>query len=390
MTHYLAGPTVTRMMAEMGADIVKIEQPPYGDASRTLAVIREGRSGYFVSQNRGKRSLCLDFKSAESIQIIKDLIPSIDVVVENYSAGVMARRGLDYESLSAINPKLVMASISGFGQTGPLSHKTSFDLIAQGFAGLMHVTGEADGPPQFVGVGIADCTAGFTAYAAIGYALLRRTTTGKGSHLDISMVDALFHMHEMNVHAPSMTNGEWKPMRAGSHHPAVCPGGAYQGPQGYIMILCTQGQMPGLWKALGREDLLEDPRFNNNATRLDNVEEFVGIVESWMATFDTDEQVIAALEAERVPCGPVIDPGQAVNHPYFQERRMVREISDPLAGTFHVPGFPIKFSDAAPEPDLVTPNLGQHNHEILRDLCGYDEATIATLVKGGVLAEKDR
>ena len=389
-TQYLAGPSCTRLLAEMGADVIKVEMAPLGDPIRATSPRRNRRSGYFVQQNRGKRSLCLDFKSAESIQIIKDLIPSIDVVVENYSAGVMARRGLDYESLSAINPKLVMASISGFGQTGPLSHKTSFDLIAQGFAGLMHVTGEADGPPQFVGVGIADCTAGFTAYAAIGYALLRRTTTGKGSHLDISMVDALFHMHEMNVHAPSMTNGEWKPMRAGSHHPAVCPGGAYQGPQSYIMILCTQGQMPGLWKALGREDLLEDPRFNNNATRLDNVEEFVGIVESWMATFDTDEQVIAALEAERVPCGPVIDPGQAVNHPYFQERRMVREISDPLAGTFHVPGFPIKFSDAAPEPDLVTANLGQHNHEILRDLCGYDEATIATLVKGGVLAEKDR
>ena len=254
----------------------------------------------------------------------------------------------------------------------------------------MHVTGEADGPPQFVGVGIADCTAGFTAFAAIGYALLRRTMTGQGSHLDISMVDALFHMHEMNVHAPSMTDGEWKPMRAGAHHPAVCPGGAYQGPQGYIMILCTQGQMPGLWNAIGRPDLAEDPRFVNNATRLEHVDEFVEVVESWMATFATDDEVIAALEAERVPCGPVLDPGQAYAHPYFQDRRMVREITDPLAGSFNVPGFPIKFSDAAPEPELVTPNLGQHNDDVLRDLCGYDEATIAALRDGGVLAEKDR
>jgi crotonobetainyl-CoA:carnitine CoA-transferase CaiB-like acyl-CoA transferase len=389
-TQYLAGPSCTRLLAEMGADVIKVEMAPLGDPIRANAPRRNRRSGYFVQQNRGKRSLCLDLRSPRSVQIVKDLVPHVDVVVENYSPGVMTRRGLDYESLSAINPRLVMASISGFGQQGPLSHKTSFDLIAQGFAGLMHVTGEPDGPPQFVGAGIADCTAGFTAFAAIGYALLRRTTTGRGSHLDISMVDALFHMHEMNVHAPSMTGGEWRPRRAGSHHPAVCPGGAYHGPQGYIMILCTQVQMPGLWAAMGRPDLAEDPRFVHNAARLDHVDEFVEVVESWMATFDTDDDVIAALEAHRVPCGPVLDPGQAVNHPYFQERRMVREIDDPLAGRFHVPGFPIRFSDAAPEPDLVTPALGQHNHDVLRDLCGYDQATIDELEARSVLISKDR
>ena len=389
-TQYLAGPSCTRLLAEMGADVIKVEMAPLGDPIRASPPRRGRRSGYFIQQNRGKRSLCIDFKSPECTQIVEDLIPNIDVVVENFSPGVMARRGLDYESLSAINPKLVMASISGFGQEGPLSHKTSFDLIAQGFAGLMHVTGEADGPPQFVGAGIADCTAGFTAYAAIGYALLRRTMTGQGSHVDVSMVDALFHMHEMNVHAPSMTDGEWKPMRAGRHHPVVCPGGAFTGPQGWIIILCTQGQMPGLWAAIDQPEMTEDPRFANNNTRLENLEAFVELIETWMATFDTDEEVLAALEAQRVPCGPVLDPSEAVNHPYFQDRRMVREVSDPLAGNFHVPGFPIKFSDAAPEPDLVTPNLGQHNHDVLRDLGGYDEATITALEEKGVLASKDR
>lgn len=389
-TQYLAGPSCTRLLAEMGADVIKVEMAPLGDPIRANSPRRNRRSGYFVQQNRGKRSLCLDFGTPESTRIVKDLIHHIDVMVENYSPGVMARRGLDHDSLSAINPRLVTASISGFGQSGPLSHKTSFDLIAQGFAGIMHVTGEADGPPQFVGAGIADCTAGFTAFAAIGYALLRRTITGEGSHIDVSMVDALFHMHEMNVHAPSMTDGEWQPRRAGAHHPVVCPGGAYRGPQGYIMILCTQGQIGGLWAAMGRPDLADDPRFLNNATRLDNVDAFVELVESWMATFATDDEVLAALEAHRVPCGPVLDPSKAVDHPYFQERRMVREITDPLAGRFNVPGFPIRFSDAAPEPDLVTPNLGQHNREVLRDLCGYDESTVAELEQRGVLASKDR
>jgi CoA:oxalate CoA-transferase len=154
--------------------------------------------------------------------------------------------------------------------------------------------------------------------------------------------------------------------------------------------LCTQGQMPGLWAAIDQPEMTEDPRFANNNTRLENLEAFVELIENWMATFDTDEEVIAALEAQRVPCGPVLDPSEAVNHPYFQDRRMIREVSDPLAGNFHVPGFPIKFSDAAPEPDLVTPNLGQHNHDVLRDLGGYDEAAITALEEKGVLASKDR
>ncbi|MDG2113114.1 MAG: CoA transferase [Actinomycetota bacterium] len=389
-TQYLAGPSCTRLLAEMGADVIKVEIAPLGDPIRANPPRRGRRSGYFVQQNRGKRSLCVDLGSPEAEQIIKDLIPSIDVVVENFSPGVMARRSLDYEQLRAINPQIVMASISGFGQEGPLSHKTSFDLIAQGFAGLMHVTGEPDGAPQFVGAGIADCTAGFTAFAAIGYALLRRTMTGEGSHIDVSMVDSLFHMHEMNVHAPSMTNGEWKPMRAGRHHPVVCPGGAFKGPQDWIIILATQGQIGGLWEAMGRVDLADDPRCVNNNTRLENLDSFVALVEEWMATFDTDDEVLAALEARRVPCGPVLDPSEAVNHPYFQDRNMVREISDPLAGEFTVPGFPIKFSDAAPEPDLVTPNLGQHNHDILRDLCGYDDTTITTLQQQGILVSKNR
>ncbi|MFN0092412.1 MAG: CaiB/BaiF CoA transferase family protein [Acidimicrobiales bacterium] len=389
-TQYLAGPSCTRMLAEMGAEVIKVEMAPFGDPIRAQSPRVNRRSGYFVQQNRGKQSLCVDLRRPEGVAVVKELIPHIDILVENYSPGVMARRGMGYAELSEVNPRLIMASISGFGQTGSFAHKTSFDLIAQAFGGLMAVTGEPDGPPEFVGAGIGDCTAGFHAFAAIGYALNRRHETGLGSHIDVAMIDSLFHMHEMNVHAPSMTGGEWRPRRAGRHHAAVCPGGAYQGPQDYIVILCAANQMPGLWKAIGRPELAEDPRFKNNQNRLDNLDAFVDIVEAWMAGFETDADVLAALEAERVPCAPVLNPADALDHPYFLERGMVREISDPLAGTFKIPGFPLKFSDAPPEPDLVTACLGEHNRRVLAELLGYDDARIAELEAAGVLTEKDR
>jgi CoA:oxalate CoA-transferase len=387
-TQYLAGPSCTRLMAEMGAEVIKVEIAPHGDPIRVGSPRKDHRAGYFVQQNRGKKSLCVDLSRPEATALLRDLIPEVDVVVENFSAGVMARRGLGYDTLSALNPRLIMASVSGFGQTGPLAHKTSFDLIAQAFSGMMHVTGEPDGPPLFVGAGIGDCTAGFHAFAAIGYALFHRTFTGKGTHIDVSMVDSLFHMHEMNVHAPSMTDGEWKPQRAGSHHPAVAPAGVFKAPQGWIAILCTHRQMDQLWQAVGRPELTDDPRFATLNGRLENLDEMVAIIEGWMATFATDEDVMAVLEEHRVPCGMVLNPADAKDHPYFQERRMVRQVTDPHAGTFDIPGFPLKFSDAPPEPDLATPALGEHNHEVLGQLAGYDADRIAALEAAGVLASK--
>jgi crotonobetainyl-CoA:carnitine CoA-transferase CaiB-like acyl-CoA transferase len=389
-TQYLAGPSCTRLLVEMGAEVIKVEHAPYGDPTRAGVPRKNKRAGGFIQQNRGKRSLCLDMTRPESIALCKDLAAHVDIVVENYSHGVMARRGLDYESLSAVNPRLIYASVSGFGQSGPLRHKTSFDFIAQAYAGVMHMTGDPEGPPTFVGLGVGDTNAGFHAFAGIGYALYRRDRTGKGCHIDISMVDALFHMQETAVHAASMTDGEFVPMRQGRHYQPLSPAGTFKAPQGWIVILCTQGQIDYLWEAMGRPELADDPRFRNNQGRLDHRDELTAEIEAWMATFATDADVIATLEAHRVPCGPVLSPADALDHPYFIERNMVREVTDPLAGTFKIPGFPIKFSDAPPDPDLPTSALGEHNHEILGELLGYDAAAIAALEEEGILASKDR
>lgn len=389
MTHYLAGPTVTRLLAELGADIVKIEQPPHGDPSRTLAIMKDGRSGYFVQQNRGKRSVCLDFDTEPGRAVLDALLERADVFVENYGPGVLERRGLSWSSLAERHPRLIMASISGFGREGPYSHKTAFDSIAQAMSGLMDLTGTPDGPPMPVGAPIGDVMAGVHAVAAIGLALFHRERTGRGQHVDIAMVDALYHAHDLGIHGPPLTGGRWRPTRSGHQSRLTAPVGVYKGPQGWIVLQVMAAQWPGFCRAMRRADLQSDPRFADLAARQKNRQELNAIVEAWMATFATDSEVLAVLEAERVPCAPVLGPGDAAEHPYFQARRMARTVSDPVLGDVVVPGNPLRFSDQPFELDLVAPLLGEHNREVLAEL-GYSEDAVRRLEAGGVLHHGDR
>jgi len=389
LTQYLAGPTVTRLMAERGADIVKIEQAPGGDPTRSLGVVTDGRSGYFVQQNRGKRSLCLDFRREEGLDVVRRLIAEADVVVENYGPGVLEKRGLDYESVKASNPGLVMVSVSAFGKTGPYAGKVGYDLIAQAFSGLMHMTGEADGPPQPVGVGIGDVNAGVHAFAAVGMALFHRERTGQGQHIDISMVDALFHQHEMNVHGPAMTNMRWRPKRSGHHSAVNAPQGAFKGPEGWIVLLVLDRQWANTCRALGRPELEADPRFATLRDRKLNRQALIDIIEEWMASFATDAEVMAALEEHRVPAGQVLDPADAIGHPYFEARDMVRDVPDPVLGSITIPGDPFKFGTEHEALDLTAPLLGEHNGDVLAEL-GFSAEEIAGLNADGLLVEGDR
>ncbi|MDA3038468.1 MAG: CoA transferase [Actinomycetota bacterium] len=386
-TQYLAGPACTRLLTEMGADVIKVEIPPFGDPQRSGVPRRNKRSGGYVQQNRGKRSICVDVTRPEGVALVKELVPLVDVVVENYSAGVMGRRGLGWTDLSAVNPRLIMASISGFGQTGPMKHKTAFDFIAQAYSGLMHVTGSPDGPPTPTGIALGDNNAGFHAFAGLGYALYRRERTGVGCHIDISMVEALFHMQELAVHSGSM-DPEYKAERHGAHYAALSPAGAFKAPQGYIAILCTQNQIGYLWAAMDRPDFADDPRFGEAMARLENRAAMTAEIEEWMQSFATDAEVLERLDQFRVPSAAVLDPTDAVNHPFFVERRAVRQVPDPLIGEITVPGFPIKFSDAPPELDLVTHALGEDNDAVLADFLGYDTDRIGRLYEDGVLVKR--
>jgi CoA:oxalate CoA-transferase len=390
-TQYLAGPTVTRLMAEMGADIIKVELAPMGDPSRLLPMVKNGRSGYFVQQNRGKKSLCLDFNKPAALEVVRELVSKVDIVVENFGPGVMEKRGLDYESLSKLNPRIIMASLSAFGRKSPLAHKTGYDMIAQSFSGLMHMTGDPNGPPTFVGIGIADVGSGVHTFAALGYALFHRERTGIGQYIDIAMVDTLYHMHDFGLQSHSISGGEFVPTRMGHYHNQICPAGVYKGLQGWIFILVLDRQWSNLVKAMGRPELRDDPRFATNAERTKNADQLNAIVREWMLSFPRDEAVIAVLEENRIACSPVQSVVDTMNHPHYKARNMVRTVSDPILGEFTIPGFPLKFS-ADPEllEGIEAPLLGQHGEQVLREVLGYSESELRRLREGGVLYSDNR
>jgi CoA:oxalate CoA-transferase len=389
-TQYLAGPTVTRFMAELGAEIVKVEQAPGGDPSRLLPFIRDGRSAYFVQQNRGKKSLCIDLSKPEAAELLRSLGAKVDVIVENYGPGVLEKRGLAYEDFRRVNPGVVMASVSAFGRTGPLAGKVGFDLVAQAFCGLAHMTGSADGPPQFVHMGVADVVSGVHAFGAISAALFHKLRTGRGQYIDIAMVDSLYHAHEVNVQAYANSGGAYVPKRAGSQHPITGPYGIYRGPEGWIAILVLERQWPGFVQAIARPDLARDPRFETGALRGQNRAALTEIIESWMKTFGTDAAVLEVLERHRVPSSPVLTVAETVTHPYFAAREMVRQVPDPLLGQVTIPGFPLKFSERPDLPDLRAPLLGEHNAEVLRENLGWEEGEIRAATDRGLLYSERR
>ena len=384
-TQVLAGPTVTRLMAEMGAEIIKVELAPNGEISRSLPYLRNGRSAYFIQQNRGKKSLCIDAKHAKGLAILKQLVKQVDVVLENFAPGVIGRLGLDYETVKALNPRVIMCSISAFGQTGPLSHLPGYDYIAQAYSGITSMIGEKDGQPYFPLPGIGDVSTGVHATAAINGALLYRERTGQGQYVDIALLDAYFHCHELNVQMYSASGGDIKPTRSGTQHYAICPSGLYKGRETYLFILALPHQWSSVCKAIGRPDLVDDPRFVDNEARVQNTEAVVRILEDWIVSLPSDEAALRALEETRVPVAPVLSVEQAVNHPHMRQRQTVRTVTDRAFGEFQIPGMPLRFSAFPDSLPLEAPFLGEHNDEILTHYLAYSAEHVRALEKEGVL-----
>jgi CoA:oxalate CoA-transferase len=250
----------------------------------------------------------------------------------------------------------------------------------------MHVTGPADGPPMPVGTSIGDVSAGVHAVAAIGLALFHRERTGRGQHVDIAMVDVLFHAHEMGVQGPSLTGMKWRPKRSGHRSKMTAPLGAYRGPQGWIAIHVMEAQWPRFCRAIGRPELEHDERFTDLRARQLHTDDLAEIIEAWAATFATDADVLAVLEAERVPCAPVLEPADAIGHPYFESRRAVRTVTDPILGQLSIPGNPLRFSEQPDDLELVAPTLGEHNAEVLLEL-GFTSDDVERLRSSSVLFE---
>ncbi len=387
MTQVIAGPSATSLLAEMGADVTKIELGPTGDRFR-FYIQAKNRGTAFVRLNRGKKSICMNFRTPEARQIVRELLPKFDVLVENFAPGVMVRMGLDYESVRKINPRIIMCSISAFGQNGPLSSQPGFDYLGAAYAGVLDVMGgEPDGSPTLAGVAIGDYLTGMTAMAGIGCALFYRAQTGEGQHLEASLLDSYFYTQDHAVVRQTLSGGKFKPKRLGRHDRALCPQGLFKGEKHWLCILVPMDKM---WRqlcvAIDQPGLARHPDFATNAKRLEHRDQVIKLVQDWLDA-TPEEEALRRLQENRVPVAPVLNTSEAVAHPHLRERGTVQRTHDPVLGEVDVPGFPLRFSASPGVLDMEAPLLGQHNAEVLKEFLDYSDERIAQLKQQGVLME---
>jgi formyl-CoA transferase len=368
LTQVMAGPFCGQVLADMGADVIKVEPPDGGDQSRrSLGFSMRGEdTAAFLAVNRNKRSAAIDLKDPEQRESFYRLVKTADVLIENYRPGVAARLGVDYETLSELNPRLIYASISGFGQTGPYAMRPGFDLIAQGLAGVMSVTGEPGGEPVKCGIPISDLSSGLFCAVAILSAYVARERTGRGQRIDTSLFEGALALSIWETAELWATGRTPEPL--GSAHRLTAPYQALRTRDGHITV---GGNNQRLWErtcaAIGREDLVEDPRFATNADRMANCAELVSELESALAERDTDDWV-EILEAAEVPVGPIHDYRQVFEDPHTLAREMMVEVEHPVEGTIKALGIPVKLSDTPGAVRRPAPLLGEHTEEILREV----------------------
>lgn len=392
LTQFIAGPVTTRAMAEMGAEVIKVELAPTGDQARALPVIKNGRSAYFVQQNQGKRGIAVNLREQRGLEILRGLVARADVLVENFSPGAIARLGLGWDAVHKINPKLIMCSISAFGQTGPLANQPGFDFIAQAYSGVTSMIGEPGEAPPLIGVAVGDVGTAISALAAINGALFHQARHGgPGQYLDIALIDFYFLSHSINVEAYSASGGAIQPTRSGSHHSFVVPNGIYEGADGHVVILAvTQDMWLRLVRAIGRPELADDPRFRRGEDRNANRASLTALIEDWLKQQESIRTACARLQAERVPCAPVLSVAEAVAEPHLIGRGTVREVADPTVGRFQIPGIPLRFSESSVAPPRRAPYLGEHNEEVLTGMLGLTSGAVRELEAAGVLVSEPR
>ena len=369
LSRALAGPYCTMMLADMGAEVIKLEMPGTGDDSRSWGPpFVEGESAYFMSINRNKKSLTLNMKSEQSKEIVTKLIKQSDVLVENFRPGAMDRLGFGYDAVKEMNPGIIYSSISGFGQDGPYRMLPGFDQVLQGMGGLMSITGEPGGPPIKVGVAIADIAGGMFAAFGIVTALYNREKTGKGQVVDISLLDSQVAWLTYRAGA-YFTSGE-VPQPVGSGHPVIVPYQAFKAKDVYVNIAVGNDT---LWqkfcKAVGLEAVMDDPQFATNAKRVENRGAIVKIIGDLIVTKEGEEW-LTILKDAGVPCGPIYTVDKIFSDPQVLHREMVKELDHTKAGKIKVTGIPVKLSETPGEVKTAPPFLGEHTQEVLEEL-GY-------------------
>jgi crotonobetainyl-CoA:carnitine CoA-transferase CaiB-like acyl-CoA transferase len=389
LTRAIAGPTCTRMFAEMGAEVIKIEAAPDGDMTRGYSKFGGERSLHMIQQSLNKKSVCVNLRDPQGMDLVRKLVAQCDVVVENFRPGIMAAMGLDYRSLCALREDIILCSISALGQTGPLAESPGYDYIAQAYAGITSMIGDRDSAPAIPAAAIGDVSTGVTAAFAIAAALLDRYKTGAGQHLDIAILDCYYHCHEVNVHQYSGSGGEIAPTRNGSHMGYICPAGVFRASGGEVVVMAFAQHWADLCAAMNRPELVDAPTWSTDTERLEHAQEVIAMIENWLQTFPDVSTAIAQLEAHGVPCAPVLTVAETTRFPHLLERGTVRTINDRIAGEFQIPGHPIHSSRYAANNDYDAPFLGEHNHEILSALLELPDDEIAALEQAGILQAKD-
>ncbi len=383
-TQYLSGPHGTSVLSELGAEIIKIEKPGDGEPERqAMPKTSKGESYQFFSYNRGKKSVTLNLKDPKGVEIAKKLAAKVDILVENFAPGGMDRLGLSYEEVRKINPRIIYASISGFGQTGRRRNDVSYDVVAQAMGGLMSVTGQPDGEPLKAGISLGDYMGGYNGVIAILAALYYRTVTGEGQSIDISMQDGIWAM-VFPDRADYFDTLE-VPKRFGNKLSSSAPFGAYHSKNGYVVICTiTDPQWQKVLQAMGREDLSGEERFATRENRTKNMKEVDGVVQAWCQE-KTVEDIFAILKKFGVPCSPLPTFDQVASDPHLLEREMIVEVEQPVSGKVKLSGSVYKMSKTPGDRRKRVPDAGEHNEEIYRGLLGIGEEEMKKLKEGSVI-----
>jgi CoA:oxalate CoA-transferase len=386
LTWVLAGPFASMLLCDLGADVIKVERPPIGDVARMTAPLVNGESCYFLSVNRGKRSIAIDLKDDAGRDLFLRLVERVDVVMENFTPGTMEALGLGYDVLSRRNPRLIYAATSGFGQTGPDRLRPALDIIAQGMGGIMSITGEPGGPPVRPGTSLGDIAAGlFTAIGVLA-ALHERERSGRGQMIDVAMLDCQVSILE-NAFARYFATGE-VPEPIGTRHPVATPFQAFPTRDGYVVLALSWG-VENQWElfcaTIGRADLIDDPRFDTGPLRTEHHAELEPILIEAMKKRTTAEWV-QEFDAIGLPCGPLNNIAQAAALPQVKAREMLVEVEHRRIGRFPLPNTPVKLSRTPGSVRGPSPDLGEHTDDVLRELLGLPDAEIGRLREEGAIA----
>jgi CoA:oxalate CoA-transferase len=384
LTRVLAGPFCTMVLSDLGAEVIKVEMPGKGDDSRHFGPFKNERSLYFLSLNRAKKSVSLNLKTEQGKRLCRDLIPRVDVLVENFRPGTMEKLGLGYEALQPLNPKLIYAASSGFGHTGPDSRRPAYDMLVQAMGGIISITGWPDAPPTRVGASIGDITASLFTAIGICSALYQRTLTGVGQKIDVAMLDCQVAILE-NALARYQVQGV-PPQPLGNRHPTIAPFQAFKTRDEYLVIAIGND---ALWrkfcKAIGREDLSEHEKFATNQQRTVHVNELVEILETITQT-KTAAEWSAIFEQAQIPHSPINTIDKVMTHPQVLARNMIVEVEDAQAGAVKIAGNPIKMPSLDdPSTRPPAPEIGEHNREILQGWLGYSDDDLAQWQQDGVI-----